>query len=175
MSDSVEFRHLEYLVAIDEGKNFTRAAEKLYRSQPAISQQVRGLEGDIGFPIFLRRGRDGVAADSSRRTRSRLGSHSPRGATRDLCNRPRHPSRRGADAQDGVLIVREPSPFDSLSSGLFGAVSKVRSRLLRWRFGPDYPAALATETLDCAILPLSDRQQGDGRDPRCQLPNSSCA
>ena len=29
MSDSVEFRHLEYLVAIDEGKNFTRAAEKL--------------------------------------------------------------------------------------------------------------------------------------------------
>ena len=60
MSDSVEFRHLEYLVAIDEGKNFTRAAEKLYRSQPAISQQVRGLEGDIGFPIFVRRGRDGV-------------------------------------------------------------------------------------------------------------------
>jgi len=60
MSDSVEFRHLEYLVAIDEGKNFTRAAEKLYRSQPAISQQVRGLEDDIGFRIFLRRGRDNV-------------------------------------------------------------------------------------------------------------------
>jgi DNA-binding transcriptional LysR family regulator len=60
MSDSVEFRHLEYLVAIDEGKNFTRAAEKLYRSQPAISQQVRGLEDDIGFPVFLRRGRDNV-------------------------------------------------------------------------------------------------------------------
>jgi LysR family hydrogen peroxide-inducible transcriptional activator len=60
MSESVEFRHLEYLVAIDEGKNFTRAAEKVYRSQPAISQQIRGLEGDIGFPIFVRGGRDGV-------------------------------------------------------------------------------------------------------------------
>jgi LysR family hydrogen peroxide-inducible transcriptional activator len=57
MSDSVEFRHLEYLVAIEEGKNFTRAAEKVYRSQPAVSQQVRGLEEDIGFPIFERRGR----------------------------------------------------------------------------------------------------------------------
>lgn len=60
MSEPVEFRHLEYLVAINEGKNFTRAAEKMYRSQPAISQQIRGLESDIGFPIFLRQGRDGV-------------------------------------------------------------------------------------------------------------------
>lgn len=60
MSDSVEFRHLEYLVAIDEGKNFTKAAERMYRSQPAISQQIRGLEEDVGFPFFVRGGREGV-------------------------------------------------------------------------------------------------------------------
>jgi len=61
MSDPVEFRHLEYLVAIDEGKNFTRAAERVYRSQPAVSQQIRTLEEDVGFPIFVRGGRDGVS------------------------------------------------------------------------------------------------------------------
>ncbi len=61
MSDTVEFRHLEYLIAIFEGKNFTRAAERVYRSQPAVSQQVRALEDDIGFPIFVRGGRDGVS------------------------------------------------------------------------------------------------------------------
>jgi DNA-binding transcriptional LysR family regulator len=61
MSNSVEFRHLEYLVAIDDGKNFTRAAERVYRSQPAVSQQIRTLEEDIGFPIFVRGGRDGVS------------------------------------------------------------------------------------------------------------------
>jgi len=60
MSDSVEFRHLEYLIAIYEGKNFTRGAERVYRSQPAVSQQIRALEDDIGFPIFVRGGRDGV-------------------------------------------------------------------------------------------------------------------
>ena len=60
MSDSVEFRHLEYLLAIYEGKNFTRGAERVYRSQPAVSQQIRALEDDIGFPIFVRGGRDGV-------------------------------------------------------------------------------------------------------------------
>jgi DNA-binding transcriptional LysR family regulator len=61
MSDSVEFRHLEYLVAIHEGNNFTKAAERVYRSQPAISQQIRALEDDVGFPIFVRGGRDGVS------------------------------------------------------------------------------------------------------------------
>jgi len=61
MSDSVEFRHLEYLLAIYEGKNFTKAAERVYRSQPAISQQVRALEEDVGFPIFIRGGRNGVS------------------------------------------------------------------------------------------------------------------
>lgn len=61
MSDSVEFRHLEYLLAIYEGKNFTKAAERVYRSQPAISQQVRALEEDEGFPIFIRGGRNGVS------------------------------------------------------------------------------------------------------------------
>ena len=61
MSDSVEFRHLEYLVAIHEGKNFTKAAERVYRSQPAISQQIRALEEDVGFPIFVRGGKDGVS------------------------------------------------------------------------------------------------------------------
>jgi len=61
MSDSVEFRHLEYLVAIHEGKNFTKAAERVYRSQPAISQQIRALEDDVGFPIFVRGGKDGVS------------------------------------------------------------------------------------------------------------------
>ena len=61
MSDSVEFRHLEYLLAIYEGKNFTKAAERVYRSQPAISQQVRALEEDEGFPIFVRGGRNGVS------------------------------------------------------------------------------------------------------------------
>jgi LysR family hydrogen peroxide-inducible transcriptional activator len=62
MSDSVEFRHLVYLLAIHEGKNFTKAAKRVQRSQPAVSQQVRELEDDIGFPIFVRgRGRSGIS------------------------------------------------------------------------------------------------------------------
>jgi len=61
MSDSVEFRHLEYLIAIYEEKNFTKAAERLHRSQPAISHQIGVVEKDVEFPFFVRGGsRDGV-------------------------------------------------------------------------------------------------------------------
>jgi len=54
MSESVEFRHLKYIVAIAETGNFTRAAERLFLSQPALSKQIKELERDIGFQIFIR-------------------------------------------------------------------------------------------------------------------------
>jgi DNA-binding transcriptional LysR family regulator len=65
MSDSVEFRHLEYLIAIYEEKNFTKASERLYRSQPAVSQQIRALEEDVDFPFFVRGGREGISATAA--------------------------------------------------------------------------------------------------------------
>lgn len=60
MSDIVEFRHLEYLVAIAERKNFSKAAEHVLRSQPAISHQIKMVEADIGYPLLIRDGRNGV-------------------------------------------------------------------------------------------------------------------
>lgn len=38
MSDLLEFRLLKYIAVIAEVGNFTRAAEKLYTSQPSLSQ-----------------------------------------------------------------------------------------------------------------------------------------
>jgi DNA-binding transcriptional LysR family regulator len=59
MSDLVEFRHLKYIPAVAETANFTRAAERLFLAQPSLSKQVKDLEDEIGFPIFVRN-RDGV-------------------------------------------------------------------------------------------------------------------
>ncbi|MEO6803191.1 MAG: LysR family transcriptional regulator, partial [Granulicella sp.] len=60
MSDIVEFRHLEYLVAIAERKNFSKSAEHVLRSQPAVSHQIKMVEADIGYPLLVRDGRNGV-------------------------------------------------------------------------------------------------------------------
>ncbi|MEN3535544.1 LysR family transcriptional regulator [Microbispora sp. ZYX-F-249] len=47
-------RQLEYLVTIVEEGSFTRAAELLHVSQPALSHQVRALEREVGGPLLER-------------------------------------------------------------------------------------------------------------------------
>ena len=45
---------LEYFAAVARHSSFSRAAEDCHVAQPAISQQVRALEKELGFPLFNR-------------------------------------------------------------------------------------------------------------------------
>lgn len=49
---------LRYLVAIaDSGLNITQAAERVHATQPGLSKQLKALEDELGFQLFVRRGR----------------------------------------------------------------------------------------------------------------------
>jgi DNA-binding transcriptional LysR family regulator len=53
----MELRHLKYFVAVVERRGFREASRYLHVAQPAISQTLSNLEGEIGGKLFMRLGR----------------------------------------------------------------------------------------------------------------------
>ena len=50
----MDLRQIQYIVAIAEENNITRAAEKLYITQSALNQQLLKLEKELGVQLFHR-------------------------------------------------------------------------------------------------------------------------
>ncbi|OKI88613.1 LysR family transcriptional regulator [Streptomyces sp. CB02414] len=156
----VHVRELRYFVAVAEDLHFTRAAERLYVSQPALSKQVRALERQLGTDLF-RRG--------------------PRGVTLTEAGVALLPHARqvlaewasGAAALDAVLAARRGTLTVGMSTspGRGGLLPAIRSRFtaahpdtvvrLRQMSWEDPTAGLADGTSDLAYvwlpLPGADR------------------
>jgi DNA-binding transcriptional LysR family regulator len=57
---------LRIFLAVAEERSFSRAAAKVHRTQPAVSQAVRRLEDDLGEQLFDRSSKSGTLTDAGR-------------------------------------------------------------------------------------------------------------
>ena len=59
----MDLAQLEVFLTVAQEGRFSRAAEKLHRTQSAISQTIKKLEDEIGEPLFDRSSREGRLTD----------------------------------------------------------------------------------------------------------------
>lgn len=50
----IEFKDIDYIMAVERERSFSRAAEKKFISQPALSRIVKKVENELGFSLFDR-------------------------------------------------------------------------------------------------------------------------
>ncbi|MFF3316631.1 LysR family transcriptional regulator [Streptomyces sp. NPDC003035] len=160
MTMDVHGRDLRYFVAVAEELHFTRAAEKLYVSQPALSKQIRALERQLGAPLFDRDRRGvrltPVGTALLPHARAVLAAWEEAGGA----------VRRARAAEQATLVVGM-----STSPGRGGLLPAIRSRFteahpeirlkLRQVGWEDPTAGLADGTSDVAFvwLPLADAER----------------
>jgi DNA-binding transcriptional LysR family regulator len=62
----VDLAELEVFLTVTREGRFSRAAEKMHRTQSAVSQTIRKLEVELGEPLFDRSSREGALTDAGR-------------------------------------------------------------------------------------------------------------
>src|SRR5258705_13745657 len=62
----MDLMSLRIFLAVAEERSFSRAAAKVHRTQPAVSQAVRRLEADLGEQLFDRSSKSGTLTDAGR-------------------------------------------------------------------------------------------------------------
>ncbi len=67
----MELYQLRTFVVVAEEGHLTRAAERLFASQPTVSSHIKALEKELGVPLFLRTPRGMRLTETGRRLRDR--------------------------------------------------------------------------------------------------------
>lgn len=119
----MSLRQFEYALAVAEEGSVTAAAERLRVAQPSVSQQIRGLERELGVELFARTP-TGLVPTVVGRAFLREAEVAV-GAAR----RARATARAGADELVGELVVAAQMGFGTRQ--MPGALDALRRRFPR--------------------------------------------
>jgi DNA-binding transcriptional LysR family regulator len=148
----MELRHLRYFVAVAEELHFSRAAERLHVAQPAVSEQVRKLEEELGVRLLNRTKRtvsltDAGAALLAEARRVLQQVEVARLAIQQV--RDRTASRLRIGYTPASLPASVPKALQHVAASMSGLET-----ILEPGFGLELIAAVRDGRLDAAVVPL---------------------
>lgn len=156
---SVDIRHLRYFIAVVDSGSLTEAAKRLFVAQPAISQRMSDLEGELGVQLLIR-GRLGVsptAAGLALYQRARLVLKHIEMARLDVLE-----TVGGAAGPFNIGLLRSVAP--SIAAPLFSAIRQELPGLtpnLRVGYSDELARLVRTGELDIAMQVLPNERAKD--------------
>jgi len=112
------FRQLQVFEAVARHLSFTRAAEELHLTQPAVSMQIKQLEGSVGLPLFEQVGKKVYLTDAG----SVLAAHGRRIA--DCVREARAELEELMGGEGGRLRVGVVSTVNYFATGLLAGFTR---------------------------------------------------
>jgi LysR family transcriptional regulator, transcription activator of glutamate synthase operon len=156
----MELRQLRYLVALAEELNFTRAAEREHVAQPALSQQIRRLEDEVGLALVERTTRHVALTDAGAvlvgRARRVLAEVQAAGTELQAL--------RGMDTGHVTIgAMHTMGPIDlSLPLALFHDLHPGVGLTVREQSSEEMAEMLRIDELDLAFLSVTERVEAHG-------------
>ena len=158
-----EFQHLRTFLAVYRAGTFTRAAQELHLTQPAVSLHIRALEQRVGKSLFTRAARRVTPTASGRELAQAVAPHVD--ALEGTLDR----TSGSPDAIGESLHIGGPEEF--LATLVFPELVDEMADGLRVRmyFGVDQPVMrrLTAGELDLAILTFNPNLRGIDTQPLC--------
>src|SRR3981081_2444859 len=156
----MDLRQLRYLVALDEERHFTRAAQREHIAQPALSQQIRRLEEEVGLALVERTTRRVALTEAGvclvARARRVLGEID--GAYAELAAL--------SGVQSGhvtVGVMHTMGPVDvSLALAIFHQRHPAVELTVREQSSEELAEMLRVDELDLAFLSVTERIESHG-------------
>ena len=147
---------LRSFVSVVDAGGFTRAGERVHRTQSTVSQQIKRLEDDIGQPLLIRNGKEVTPTEAGERLLSyarRLLSLAEE--ARDVVSRPQH---------EGAIRLGVPEDFAAYRLAKLLAAFSRSHPALRLDVRADQSACLKRDLergdLDLALFKRATGEKG---------------
>jgi DNA-binding transcriptional LysR family regulator len=152
----MDLAELNVFLTVARERSFSRAAQKLYRTQPAVSIAIRKLEESVGEPLFARGARSGELTDAGRL----LADYAER-----MLNMRREITRAMADLRSGSRGELSLGVNESSIHALLPVLARYRQQYpdvhlaVRRTFSRDIPTELLNYRLDLGVASFVPQEQ----------------